>query len=176
MEERRTLRPKPNLMKKGAKILGHHIHPVLIVFPLGLLSAGTIFDLIHFFWPNNTFGIVAFWMMVAGIAGGLVAALFGWIDWFAIPAGTRAKRIGLIHGLANVAVLTLFAVSALLRKDDIAHPTGLATALAVVGFAISGLGGWLGGELVERLGIGVDPNAHPDAPNSLLHETVRREQ
>ena len=29
------------------------------------------------------------------------------------------------------------------------------------------LGGWLGVELVERLGISVDENANPDAPSSL---------
>jgi hypothetical protein len=30
--------------------------------------------------------------------------------------------------------------------------------------------GWLGGELVERLAIGVDPGANPDAPSSLESE------
>jgi hypothetical protein len=27
--------------------------------------------------------------------------------------------------------------------------------------------GWLGGELVDRLAVGVDPGAHVDAPSSL---------
>ena len=41
-------------------------------------------------------------MIVAGIIGGLAAAPFGLIDWLAIPKRTRAKRIGLLHGLGNV--------------------------------------------------------------------------
>jgi hypothetical protein len=52
------------------------------------------------------------------IGGGLVAAPFGWIDWFAIPSGTRAQRVGLAHGLTNLAVLVLFALSSLLRPGD----------------------------------------------------------
>ncbi len=34
--------------------------------------------------------------------------------------------------------------------------------------------GWLGGELVERLGVGVDNGANLDAPNSLAGGPARR--
>src|SRR3954454_15739137 len=43
-----------------------------------------------------------------GIVGGLIAAVFGLIDWLAIPAGTRAKAIGAWHGGGNVLVVLLF--------------------------------------------------------------------
>ena len=55
-------------------------------------------------------------MIVAGVIGGLAAAPLGWIDWFAIPGGTRAKSIGLWHGVGNVVVLVLFVVSWFLRR------------------------------------------------------------
>ena len=48
---------------------------------------------------------VSYWMIAAGIIGGLAAAPFGLIDWLAIPKGTRAKSVGLLHGLGNVVVL-----------------------------------------------------------------------
>ena len=80
-------------MESKAKFLGHPVHQMLIVFPLGLLATGVIFDLIYLFWGNMTMVIVAYWMIAAGIIGGLVAAPFGWIDWFAIPRGTRAKSV-----------------------------------------------------------------------------------
>src|SRR5215203_2361219 len=105
-------------MDSRAKILGHSIHQQLIVFPLGLLGTAVIFDAIYLANGNETMAQVAFWMMVAGIVGGLVAAPFGWIDWFAIPRGTRAKTIGLAHGLTNVTVMGLFAASWLLRPGD----------------------------------------------------------
>src|ERR1044071_8558611 len=67
-------------MEAKAKLLGHPIHQMLIVFPLGLLAMGVIFDLIFFGTDNGMFAAVAYWMMVAGIVGGLLAAPFGFID------------------------------------------------------------------------------------------------
>ena len=162
-------------MKKGARFLGHSIHPILIVFPLGLLATGTIFDLLYRFLDNPVFATVAFWMILAGIVGGLVSALFGWIDWIdwlAIEAETRAKRIGLAHGVVNTVVLILFAASLYLRYGAPERPSMPATILVLAGAAISLIGGWLGGELVERLGIGVHPGANPNAPSSLSSESV----
>ena len=158
-------------MESRAKFLGHAIHPILIVFPLGLLATGVIFDVIYLVWGNPSMAGVAYWMIAAGIIGGLIAAPFGWIDWFAIPSGTRAKSVGLMHGGANATALVLFAVSWYLRTGPSTEPTTLASILAFAGFALAGVGGWLGGELVERLGIGVHPGAHPDAPSSLLKNT-----
>lgn len=41
----------------------------------------------------------------------MAAAVFGWVDWLAIPTRTQAKAIGHWHGLGNVVVLTAFAAS-----------------------------------------------------------------
>jgi hypothetical protein len=49
-------------------------------------------------------------MIVAGVLGGLVTVPFGMIDWRAIPAGTRAKSIGALHGMGNGVVVLLFVV------------------------------------------------------------------
>ncbi len=35
-------------MQSKIKLLGHAIHPMLIVFPLGLLSMSIVFDIIHY--------------------------------------------------------------------------------------------------------------------------------
>jgi uncharacterized membrane protein len=42
-----------------------------------------------------------------------------------------------------------------------------ALVLSFAGAGLATLTGWLGGELVERLRVGVDEGAHVDAPNSL---------
>lgn len=155
-------------MESRAKLFGHAIHPILIVYPLGLLSTAVIFDIIYLVTANPTWAIVAFWLIAAGIIGGLLAALFGLIDYLNIPNGTRAKRIGLVHGLVNVGVVALFAISWLLRFSVApAPPPTLAYALSFVGVGAALLGGWLGGELVERLGVGVAEHAHLNAPSSL---------
>ena len=154
-------------MESRAKILGHAIHPILIVFPLGLLATGVIFDAVYLIWGNPAMATVAYWMIVAGIIGGALAAPPGWIDWFAIPSGTRAKSVGLIHGLGNVLVLLLFIVSWWLRLDAPERPETLASILSFAGAGLALFTGWLGGELVERLGVSVDPGAHLNSPNSL---------
>lgn len=159
-------------MESKAKILGHGAHPILIVFPLGLLATAVIFDVVYLLTNNNTFPLVAYWLIIAGLIGGAVAAPFGWIDWFAIPTETRAKRIGLMHGLTNVTVLILFFLSWWLRTGDARPPTAIALICSFAGAGLALVGGWLGGELVERLGIGVHPRANVNAPSSLSTEPV----
>jgi uncharacterized membrane protein len=155
-------------MESKVKALGHPIHPILIVFPLGLLITAVIFDVVNLVTGDATFATVSFWCIAAGIVGGLLAAVFGLIDWLYIPDGTRAKSIGLWHGLTNVAVVVLFAASWLLRRGDAAYePSTLAFVLGLIGVGLGGLGGWMGGELVDRLGVGVSPGAHLNAPSSL---------
>jgi uncharacterized membrane protein len=159
-------------MEAKAKALGHPIHQMLIPFPFGLLATAVIFDIIYLIWGNPTMAVVAYWMIIAGIIGGLIAAPFGLIDFLAIPQGTRAKSVGLMHGLGNVVVLLLFAASWWLRygaaRDAVPYvPSMLALVLSFAGFALAGGTGWLGGELVDRLSVGVDDGAHLDAPNSL---------
>jgi hypothetical protein len=76
---------------------------MLIVFPLGSLITALIFDVLYFATDNDAFATTAFWCIAAGIIGGLLAAVFGLIDWLNIPSGTRAKAIGIWHGINLVA-------------------------------------------------------------------------
>jgi len=141
---------------------------MLIVFPLGLLATAVAFDIVALVQSDYSWFGISYWMIAAGIVGGLLAAVFGLIDWIAIPSGTRAKGVGLLHGGTNVLVVLLFIVSWFIRGASDAHvATTPALVCSFLGVALALVGGWLGGELVDRLGIGVDPGAHPDAPNSL---------
>jgi uncharacterized membrane protein len=166
-------RAKEGSMESHAKLLGHPVHPMLIVFPLGLFISAVAFDLVHLWTNNDAFAVVSFWNIAGGLIGGLLAAVFGLIDWMAIPRGTRAKRIGLVHGVGNVGVVALFALSLWLRSAVSGYVPGTAAVgLAVAGFALGGFTGWLGGELVDRLGVGVDDGAHVDAPSSLASKRI----
>jgi uncharacterized membrane protein len=154
-------------MESRAKLFGHAIHPILIVFPLGLLATAVIFDIICLLTGTGFWSQIAFWMIAAGVIGGLAAALFGFIDYLAIPAHTRARSVGFWHGIGNVVVVLLFVVSWVMRRPDPLHPSVVAYALSFIGAGLALLTGWLGGELVERLGVGVDNGANLNAPNSL---------
>lgn len=155
-------------MHAKAKLFGHPIHQMLIVFPLGLLATSLVFDIAYHATGNSRWADIAYVMIAAGIIGGLVAAVFGLIDWLAIPSGTRAKRIGALHGIGNVVVVALFAISWLIRySGNPLRPDTLSLVLAIAGVAIAVVTGWLGGELVDRLAVGVDEGANVDAPSSL---------
>src|SRR3954462_8240076 len=153
-------------MESRAKLFGHPIHPMLIVFPLGLLATAVILDLIYLFTGNAALATVSFWNILAGIIGGLAAAVFGLIDWLAIPSGTRAKAIGLWHGMGNVVVVALFAASWFLRRGTPNAPGTLTLVLSFAGVLMALVTGWLGGELVDRLGVGADDGRCLEAPSS----------
>jgi len=72
-------------MESKVKFAGHPVHPMLIVFPLGLLSTAVIFDILYLFSNKAQWTEVAYYMIGAGVIGGLFAAIFGWLDWSAIP-------------------------------------------------------------------------------------------
>ena len=155
-------------MESRIKLLGHPIHPMLIVLPLGLLSIGVLFDVVYLMTGSDLFAEIAFWNISAGIVGGLLAALFGFLDWTTIPRDTRARRLGAWHGLGNLAIVLLFAASWLLRQPDPTYaPNLLPFALGVLAVGMALITAWLGGELVYRLGVGVDPDAHLNASSSL---------
>jgi uncharacterized membrane protein len=161
-------------MESRAKLFGHPVHQMLIVFPLGLLATGIVFDIIYLAGGRLGFAGVAYWLILSGIIGGLLAAPFGLIDWAAIPSGTRAKRIGAMHGLGNVVVLVLFIASELLRSAAPTDAPVIAYVCSFVGAALALVTAWLGGELVDRLGIGVYADAGVDAPSSLRRASHAR--
>jgi uncharacterized membrane protein len=104
-------------MRGRARLAGHAVHPMLIVLPLGLFVAAVVFDALVFLTGSGTS-----WCPVRARpppvwSGALVAELFGWVDWLTGPGHTRTNRVRLMHGLGNMVVLALFAVSWLLRLD-----------------------------------------------------------
>jgi uncharacterized membrane protein len=91
----------------------------------------------------------------------------------ALPRHSRAKIIGGWHGLGNFVIVILFTVSSYLRRrNEDFVPDAPAKALSLAGATLAGVTSWIGGELVYRLGVGVDHGAHLNAPNSLVQPTI----
>ncbi len=155
-------------MESRVKLFGHPVHPMLIVFPAGLFTATVIMDILYLIFGNPAFATVAFYMMIIGVVGGLLAAVFGFIDWSALPSNSRARNIGVWHGLGNFVIVVLFALSWFLRRGSPNFvPSGLALILSFAGIVLALVTLWIGGELVYRLGVAVDPGANVNAPSSL---------
>jgi uncharacterized membrane protein len=76
-------------MEARAKLMGHPIHQMLIVLPLGLLSGVVIFDLLHLLRGGDQWHLISYWLIAAGVVAGLASALFGVLDWMKIPSRSR---------------------------------------------------------------------------------------
>ena len=109
-------------MESRAKLFGHPIHQMLIVFPLGLLATSLFFDIIAVAAEHSGLFQASYYMIAAGVISALLAAVFGLIDYLAIPSGTRAKRVGTLHGTGNVIVVLLFAANSSLMTGMLTMP------------------------------------------------------
>ena len=149
---------------KMPRLFGHPLHSALSVIPLGLLVAATVFDALYLARRDAVFPVVAYWNLAAGIAGGLVSAVFGVADWLAIAEGDAAKSVGVKHAVASAIAVAAFTASWVLREDAPSHAPGAAAiALSFAGTAAIAVAGWLGGELVLRHGVGASPVGRSNA-------------
>jgi uncharacterized membrane protein len=121
------------------------------MFPLGLFAMAVFFDLGNLFGGPDILGALAYWNIVAGLVGGVLAALAAAIDLMFVRNGTRAKRTGVLLALVNMGVLILFAVILMLRMR---HPDRVAgggvVAVELLALAAAVFGAWYGGELVNH--------------------------
>ena len=102
---------------------------------------------------------IAFYTLLAGIIGAVLAALFGIIDW--LPLKDRAVvKIANWHARLNVIALLVFAGSFYWRTTGGARivkgSLTIPILLSVVGVILISISGYLGGELVFRHGLAVD--------------------
>ena len=158
-------------MESRIKLAGHAVHPMLVIFPLGLLITSLVFDVMFLVTGRTGLAFVSFAIMAGGVGAGLLASVFGLIDWLAVPRGTQGARgrdLARTHlaGVAGALRRQLGRPLARRRQAD----RGCDGPVRVGGIVLATISGWLGQELVERLGVGVDPGAHADAPSSLSRE------
>ena len=165
-------------MESRAKALGHGIHPMMIVFPLGLFATAVIFDILYLITDRAGFQISAAYTIGAGVIGGLVAAVFGFTGLAGHP-GRHPRQAGRPRDPRHrqrrrrAAALRGELVGTGVRAVNW-EPSVLALVCSFAGIILSGMTAWLGGELVERLGIGVSDDAGVNASSSLSRRPTGR--
>ncbi len=145
-------------------IAKHPIHPALIVFPVAFLVGVLLTDVAYFYTNDNFWARGSFWLLIAGLVGGVIAAITGLLDFLRIER-VRKRTAGWAHLILNVTALILTTVNLVLRWHNqmvAVLPWGLTLSLIVA--LLLGASGWYGGELVYRHKIAVIGNGSPHQP------------
>jgi nitrite reductase/ring-hydroxylating ferredoxin subunit/uncharacterized membrane protein len=130
--------------------LGHPLHPMLTDLPIGSWTSAFILDIIGGKRGRNA----ADMLVGIGIVTALPTAAAGLSDWSDTIGEDR--RIGTAHAIGNVAALTLYTLSWRARRRG---RRGRGVLLGFMGAGAASVGGYLGGHLVYRKGVGPDRNA-----------------
>jgi nitrite reductase/ring-hydroxylating ferredoxin subunit len=86
-----------------------------------------------------------------GLAAALPAVASGWVDWAELHR--QQQRVGLVHALSNAAAVGAFTASLVVRSRD-SHTLG--KGLSLIGLALTGAGGALGGHMAYRQASGAN--------------------
>ena len=150
-------------MASPASLGGHPVHPMLIPFPLALWFFSLIADVIYLWRGNPVWrDWVAFYALLGGILGAVLAAVPGFVDWLSLK-DPEVVKIANWHARLNVIALLIFVASFYLRTTSGAGLVGgsytIPFVLSVVGVILITISGWLGGEMVFKHGVAVDAGA-----------------
>lgn len=145
-------------MKSKAHVSGHPLHPILIAFPIGFLTGTLIFDLLAIWTGDQPYSQTAEHLLLAGMISTIIAAVPGLVDYFyTVPPKSSAKKRATKHALLNVSHLVLFSIAYFHRISNDDPSETLILGLEVAGLSLMMIAGWLGGTLIHRNQISVDP-------------------
>ncbi|MBD1903988.1 DUF2231 domain-containing protein [Funiculus sociatus GB2-A5] len=143
-------------------IAAHPLHPLIVTFPITLLTTPAAADLAYWWTKDMFWAQVSIWLIGLGLASGIIAAITGMMDFLKIER-VRKRSAGWAHMVLNVAALTLTIVNLIFRWGNTSGailPLGLT--LSIIVAVLLGLSGWYGAELVYRHKVAVigygDPN------------------
>jgi len=144
-------------MKSTASIQGHPIHAIVVAFPIAFLTGAFFSDLAGWKMYQEHWWLFGRELSLLGLLSGLMAALPGLVDYFgSIPPNSGAKKRATYHAVVNSGALFLFFMAFRIRSDLDSAPTTLL--FEGLGLLLMGVGGWLGGTLVYKERIGVEPS------------------
>ena len=127
--------------------LGHPLHPLLTDLPIGFWTSAFVLDL----FGGRRSEPAADAMVALGVVSAVPTMAAGLADWSELDAPER--RSGLVHGVANTVATALYAASFLRRRVG---RRGAGVMLGLVGAMAATAGGYLGGHLTFRRGVGAN--------------------
>ena len=140
-----------------ARIGGHPIHPALAHLPIGLWYGAVLWDFVGWWRTGEAlWWQMGYWCLALGLLAALPTIATGLIEFFALLEDERAITAATAHMMAMAGAAAIFGAGWVLRAKAGAAsaPTEWGYALDIAGAAVLMVGGWLGGTLVYRHGIG----------------------
>jgi uncharacterized membrane protein len=137
--------------------MGHPLHPALVHFPVALWTVSLAADGAALATGTAFWVSAAWWCLVSGLGGAALAATAGLVDYSLLPTKHPAFRTATAHMLTMSFSALCFLVSALLRGGPGSAAEFSALVCSGVGFLALVVGGLLGGTLVYRFGVAVEP-------------------
>ena len=134
--------------------LGHPLHPVLVMAPIGSWTSASLIDIS----VGGRSTTAARRLVGIGVLTALPSALSGLADW-SDTSGSE-QRVGMSHATLNSVAVALYAASWWARR----RPGPAGTALALAGMAVATGAGYLGGHMIYAQGVGVDTNSFHSGP------------
>ena len=168
-------------MQGKATVAGHPIHPLLVTFPIGSYVAAVIADIIFLTSGSSFWGTMSMWLIAFGIAGSLLAAFFGFVDYLSAPMSRQARGVANLHAVLNVCMLIVFGVALAARYFWPEFVWGhIATLIGICMLLVSGI---LGGNLAHQhlvgsseRDLGTDRSAADDDSAFTPAERITRER
>jgi uncharacterized membrane protein len=136
-------------MESRLSVAGQAVQPILVMFPLGLFAMAVMFDMADLLGGPSILGALAYWNIVAGLVGGVLATVAGAVDVM-FARRSQDRRLGTLRGLINVGVLVVFAVIAMLRVQAADRVVGGGLfVVELLALSLAGFGAWFSGELAN---------------------------
>jgi uncharacterized membrane protein len=152
-----------NALKQG-RFFDHPIHPLLVHLPVGLWVGSLVGDILYFSTHSPVYAHAALYTLAGGLIGGLLAAVFGLVEFFYLPRESRARTVAITHLVLNVIIIGLYVVNYLIRRYNTQAVDSVPVAgfvLSLVAVALLSYSGYLGGKLVYTYGVGSHPELRP---------------
>jgi nitrite reductase/ring-hydroxylating ferredoxin subunit len=137
--------------------LGHALHPMLTDVVIGSFTSASALDLL----AGEDGRVASERLIMLGIAAYGPTAFSGASDWVDGSVDERVRRVGIVHAGGNLMALTLYTASLIARRRG-AHGRG--KLLGGAGASALMVGGFLGGHLSLRRGIGPDQTIFDPGP------------
>jgi uncharacterized membrane protein len=141
------------------KWLGHPLHPAIVHIPIGGWSAAVVLDVVA--WCGAGTAVLprlAFYSVVIGLLGALLAVPSGVADWAPIKKEKPAWKLGLYHMLLNLLATVVWAGNFGLRLGTV-EPGAAITApillTSIAGGLLVVVSGYLGCLMVYDQGVSV---------------------